>query len=225
MSKKSARRKSSSKSGLYIVIGLGALMIVLALIMMSGGFAAPTQASSAEALARCNGKPCPAKGDPNAPVTMIEFSDYACHNCRDYNVATAPIIDREYIDTGKVRYVSHVFALWPESRPAAAAALCASEQGKYWEFHAQAFANFRPGGFPSRDDFLRWASLAGLDADALRACVESGRYDQDAQLSAFEAQRAGVDGTPAFLINGELIKGNVPLAQIRAALDAALAEQ
>ena len=138
-------------------------------------------------------------------------------------MATEPVIEQEYVETGRVRYVSHVFALWPDSQPAAAAALCANDQGRYWEYHEQAFLNFREGGFPTRDDILNWGRLAGVDLGPFTECVDSGRFLFDAQASALEGRRAGINGTPSFFIGDQLMEGNLPLAQFRAAIDAALA--
>jgi len=216
------KAKKSDGSGLIVVIVLGAVIVVLALIVLGGGFAPPAAQVTAESLALCNGAPCPSKGSPDAPVVVVEFSDYACHNCRDFNLTTAPALDREYVGTGKVRYVSHVFSLWPESIPAAAASLCAHEQGKYWEFHEQAFVNFQQGRFPASEEFMSWARQAEFDEAAFQQCVESGRYVDDAQLSALEGKRAGVSSTPTFFVNGAVVQGNAPL-ELRSAIDAALA--
>ncbi len=223
MAKKKA--KSSGGWGLIGFIVLGAVIVVVSLIQLSGGFAPPTVEVTAESLELCNGKPCPSKGSPDAPVVVIEFSDYGCHNCRDFNLTTAPVLEQEYVDTGKVRYVSHAFSLWQETLPATAASLCAHEQGKYWEFHEQAFRNFQGGRFPTSDDFLRWAPLAGLDQTAFKQCRDSGRTVYDAQVSALEGRRAGIDATPSFYINGTLVSGNVPLDEFRRTIDAALASQ
>ncbi|HET7088864.1 MAG TPA: DsbA family protein [Anaerolineae bacterium] len=217
--------KSSGGSGLIVVIILGAVIVVLGLIVLSGGLAPPAAEVTTESLELCNGKPCPSKGSPDAPVVVIEFSDYGCHNCRDFNLTTAPILERDYVDAGKVRYVSHVFSLWPESIPAAAASLCAHEQGKYWEFHEQAFRDFQQGRFPASEDFLNWAQLIGLDQASFKQCVDSGRTVYDAQVSALEGTRAGISGTPSFYINGTLVSGNVPLDEFRRTIDAALAGQ
>jgi len=222
VTKKKAKQKSRGGSEILIIIGLGAVIVVLGLIVLGGGFAAPTTAPTEDSLQLCNGVPCPAKGPPDAPVVVIEFSDYACHNCRDFNLFTAPVLDREYVEMGKIRYVSHVFALWPESQPAVAAALCAEDQGKYWEFHTQAFADFRDGGFPTREDFLQWGQQVGLDAATFEECVDSGRHTYDAQVAALEGQRAGVTGTPTFFVNGTLLRGNVPIDELRRTIDLAL---
>jgi protein-disulfide isomerase len=222
VAKRKSKQKSRGGSEVFIIIGLGAVIVVLGLIVLGGGFAAPTAAPTEDSLQLCNGAPCPAKGSPDAPVVVIEFSDYACNNCRDFNLFTAPILDREYVETGKIRYVSHVFALWPESQPAAAAALCAEDQGKYWELHAQAFAGFREDGFPIREDFLLWGQQAGLDAAAFQECVDSGRRVYDAQVASLEGQRAGITGTPTFFVNGTLLYGNVSIDRFRQTIDLAL---
>jgi len=226
-----SKSKRKKQTGLFsseniVVMGVGAVIVALVLIVLSGGFAPPAAVVTNDdrALESCNGKPCPSKGSANAPVVVIEFSDYACHNCRDFNVEKASALDREYVETGKVRYVSHIFALWPESQPSAAAAFCAQEQSKYWEFHQQAFFNFQESSFPARDDFLKWAQLAGLDTPAFQTCVDSGRYSYDAQVSTLEGKRAGINTTPSFLINGKVLQGNAPLSDFRAAIETALAE-
>ena len=229
-----ARRKK--RSGLsspdrLVIIGVGAVVVALALIALSGGFAPPTpppataDTTAAQSLDLCNGQPCPARGSTDAPVTMIELSDYACGHCRDFNLDKAASIDDKYVKTGKLRYVSHVFALWPETQAAAAASLCANEQGKYWEFHHQAFVNQKQNGFPTAADLLAWGQQIGLDASRYADCVNSGRTMQDVQVSAFEGKRAGVTSTPTFFINGRVIKGNVPLDEFERAIEAALAGQ
>lgn len=224
MTKKRSKKKSGG-SEVYLIIGLGAVIVVLGLIVLSGGFAAPATATSTSALETCNGVPCPSKGNPDAPVTMIELSDYACSHCRDFNLLVEPILDQEYIATGKIRYVSHVFSLWPETQAAAAGALCAADQGKYWEYHHAAFANQNSSGFPTPADILAWGRQIGIDENAFAECVQSNRYLQDAQISALEGSRAGVSSTPTFFINGKKIAGNMPVEQFRRELDAALARQ
>ena len=230
-----ARRKKRSGLGSpdsLVIIGVGAVIVALTLIVLGGGFAPPTTppsgttgAASAQGLVLCNGKPCPMRGQADAPVTLIEVSDYACSACRAFNLSTAAILVDRYVKTGKVRHVSHVFALWPESQASAAASLCANEQDKYWEFHRQAFVNQKQEGFPAAADFLDWGQQIGLDSASFAECVNSGRYAQDAQMSAFEGQRAGVSSTPTFFINGRMIRGNAPLDQFERAIEAALAGQ
>lgn len=231
-----SKTKRKKRGGLgspdsLVIIGVGAVLVALALIVLSGGFAPPTpapasaDATAVKSLELCNGQPCPARGQANAPVTLIELSDYACGHCRNFNLDKAAIIDDKYVKTGKLRYVSHVFALWPETQAAAAASLCANEQGKYWEFHHQAFVNQKQNGFPTTGDLLAWGQQIGLDASRYADCVNSGRTLQDAQMSAFEGTRAGVSTTPTFFINGRAIKGNAPLDEFERAIEAALAGQ
>ena len=229
-----ARRKKRSGLGSpdsIVIIGVGAVIVALALIVLGGGFAPPTPApagaetTAAKSLELCNGQPCPSRGPADAPVTMIEVSDYACGHCRNFNLDKAASIDDKYVKTGKLRYVSHVFALWPETQAAAAASLCANAQGKYWEFHHQAFVNQKQNGFPTTGDLLAWGQQIGLDSASFAECVNSGRYAQDAQMSAFEGQRAGVSSTPTFYIDGRVIKGNASLDEFERAIEAALAGQ
>ena len=120
MSKAKRKKRSGfGSSERLVIIGVGAVMVALALIALSGGLPQATPSpSSTLGLELCNGKPCPSQGSPNAPVTMIEVSDYACAFCREYNLGKAAIIEDKYVKTGKLRYVSHVFALWPETRAA-----------------------------------------------------------------------------------------------------------
>ena len=229
-----ARRKKRGGLGStdsIVIIGVGAVIVALALIVLGGGFAPPTPAPAgaettvAKSLELCNGQPCPSRGPADAPVTMIEVSDYACGHCRNFNLDKAASIDDKYVKTGKLRYVSHVFALWPETQAAAAASLCANAQGKYWEFHHQAFVNQKQNGFPTTGDLLAWGQQIGLDSASFAECVNSGRYAQDAQMSAFEGQRAGVSSTPTFYINGRVIKGNASLDEFERAIEAALTGQ
>lgn len=223
MTKKKSKQKRGGGSEVIIIIGLGAAIIVLGLILLTGGFVAPTAVPTTESLVLCNGKPCPSKGSPDAPVVMIEFSDYACGHCRDYNLLVEPILEQEYVATGKIRYVSHIFALWPQSEPAAAGAMCAAEQGKYWEYHHQAFVNQKAGEFATTDDIIAWGQQIGLDENAFAECVRSNRFLQDVQISEMEGKRAGANTTPTFFINGKMIVGNLPVDQFRRELDAALA--
>lgn len=235
MSKAQAKKgkKSRSSDGLIIVIGLIAVMVAIGLIALNG-LSGATPVSQADGSASagnagaglelCGGKPCPSQGSADAPVTMIEVSDYACSHCRDYNLGKASRLEDEYVKTGKVRYVSHIYAIRPETKPAAAAAWCAYEQGKYWEFHHQAFANQPQDRYPNTDDFLKWGSAIGVDQTQYAGCLNSGKYARDVSLSALEADRAGITGTPTFFIDGQVVQGDAPLEQFYNTIDAALAK-
>jgi protein-disulfide isomerase len=160
------------------------------------------------------------KGPAEAPVTVVEFSDYECPFCR----RAEPIVEqmlKEY--AGKVRFEFRHFPLesiHPQARAAAEAAICADEQGQFWAYHAQLFGG-EGGGF-AQPQLLAHAAKVGLDASAFQACVASGRARArvDADLAAGRA--AGVTGTPAFFVNGVPYSGALPIDEFRRAIDAEL---
>ena len=102
------------------------------------------------------------------------------------------------------------------AQPAAEAAQCAREQGKFWEFHDKLFANQKA---LSDDDFKKYAAEIGLNADDFKACYEAGKYRPDVLKDASEGQAVGVTGTPAFFINGRFLSGAVPFDNFKAIID------
>jgi predicted DsbA family dithiol-disulfide isomerase len=162
-----------------------------------------------------------AKGPETAPVRVIEFSDYECPFCRRAEPVVAQVL-KEY--AGKVRFEYRHFPLesiHPQARGASEAAVCADEQGRFWEFHEQIFAGEGKGLASAA--LLANATAAGLDVSAFQACVAAGRGRArvDADLAA--GKEAGVTGTPAFFVNGVPYSGAIPIDEFRRAIDAALA--
>jgi protein-disulfide isomerase len=162
-----------------------------------------------------------AKGPESAPVTLIEFSDYECPFCRRAEPVVEQLL-KEY--AGKVRFEYRHFPLesiHPQARGAAEAAVCADEQGRFWQYHQEIFAG--EGGSLAPPALLARAAKAGLDVNAFQACVASGRSRArvDADLAAGKA--AGVSGTPAFFVNGVPFSGAIPIEEFRRAVDAELA--
>lgn len=148
----------------------------------------------------------PYLGDEDAPVVIVEFSDFFCSYCkRHFEQTFAPLLENygEHI-----RYVYRDFArLTAESAPAAAAAQCAFEQDKFWEFH-QTF--FSQQDSLNRDFYIETAELHELDVDAYTACLDENRYLDEVDFDGLDGQLAGVRGTPAFFINGQLLSGAQP---------------
>jgi protein-disulfide isomerase len=150
----------------------------------------------------------PAKGSSSAPVTLVEISDYHCPFCRRHVQQTQPQIYAEYVDTGKVRHVFlhyPIDQLHPEAYKSHEAASCAAEQGKFWELHAKLFEA------PARteEQISAVASAAGLDVNALKACMSSGKYRDAVRQSVQKMQELGVSGTPMFLV-GKTPSGSEP---------------
>jgi protein-disulfide isomerase len=145
----------------------------------------------------------PVQGSADAPVTLIEFADYECPFCIRHFTQTAPMIDANYIKTGKVRYVFRdlpIDSLHPGAIRAHEAARCATEQGRFWELHARLFS--APGSHSDAALESR-AAEAGLNADAFRACLASGRTEAAVRQSVAAAGQLGANGTPTFFIGIE----------------------
>lgn len=142
----------------------------------------------------------PIKGDTNARVVLVDFSDYQCPFCAQFVREVMPQIETEYIKTGKVRYVFGDFPLesmHPYAFKAAAAADCAGEEGKYWVMHDQLFAN-RTALKP--EDLLQYGEAIGLDKTRLQQCLDTGKYDALIRKMMAQGQKAGVQGTPSLVI-------------------------
>jgi len=176
----------------------------------------------------------PALGRRDAPVTIVEFSDYQCPFCRQFVTATLPALKSAYIDAGKVRWVFRDFPLdriHPHARKASEAARCAGDQGKYWEMHDLLFQNqqaLAPDQLPAH------AGALGLDAGAFAACLGGGKYANAVQKNFGDGAAAGVNGTPSFVIGrtrpdgtveGLLLAGARPLAEFRQEIDRLLSEK
>lgn len=161
------------------------------------------------------------KGDADAPVTIVEFSDYECPFCARFYSQTYGQIVSEYIDTGKVKLIFRDFPLsfHQQAQKAAEAAECAGEQGKYYEMHDMLFEDGVVGGIPT---FKGYAQDIGLDTTEFNTCLDSGAMASEVQKDFLDGQKAGVRGTPAFIINGKLVSGAQPFTVFQQVIDAEL---
>jgi protein-disulfide isomerase len=167
-------------------------------------------------------------GKKDAPLTMVEYTDYQCTFCRRFNLATFPEIKKQYIDTGKLRFTSRDLPLEFHSNAfrAAQAARCAGDQGRFWEMRDQLIAN---ASKLSSDDIGRYAQDLKLDMLQFRACMQSEKYAGTVRKDSADAEALGVTGTPSFVIgkstpkgvSGELVVGALPLEEFEAKLKAA----
>lgn len=169
----------------------------------------------------------PFKGNANAPVTIVEFSDFQCPFCGSFFQATLPSIEKDYVATGKAKFVYKNFPLsfHPNAQPAALAAECAKEQGKFWEMHDLLFSNQEA---LSRTKYTDFAKQLGLDVTKFDSCVDSSKYLNNVNADFSQGQTAGVSGTPSFFIGNDkkgytLVVGAQPYAAFKSALDAAAA--
>lgn len=140
------------------------------------------------------------RGRPDAKLTLIEFSDFQCPFCERFYRETLPLIDKDYIQTGKLRMIYRDFPLagvHEHAQKAAEAAQCAGEQGKYWEMHDRIFANHTA---MSVDDLKKHARELGIASDRFDTCLDSGAYAEEVQKDMADGQALGVQGTPTFFI-------------------------
>ena len=164
----------------------------------------------------------PAWGPEDAPVTIIEFSDFQCPFCSRFFAQTYPQIKQEY--EGEVRFVYRDFPLTSiheNAQKAGEAGECADDQGKFWDYHDILFNNASALDVTSLKGY---ASQLGLDSGAFDQCLDSGKYTEEVQKDYQEGITYGVTGTPAFFINGVSIIGAQPYANFKAVIDAALQE-
>ncbi|MFQ6000595.1 MAG: DsbA family protein [Anaerolineae bacterium] len=168
----------------------------------------------------------PVKGSPDAPVTIIEYSDYQCPYCARFATETLPLIEENYIATGKVRLVFRNFPVHQQAVVVAGAAVCAQEQGKFWQMHDASFAQQEEwSGNPDfMDLFEGYAQDMGLDTDQFTSCLSAGEW-LDKLKKDFEAgQEAGVQGTPSFFINDQAIVGAQPFEVFQEVIEQELAK-
>jgi protein-disulfide isomerase len=162
----------------------------------------------------------PSIGPANAPVTLVEFSDYQCPYCQVWDQQVYQQLMTSY--PNKIRFVYRDLPLpmHPEAVPAAEAADCAGEQGAYWKYHDALF-NQQYG--LSRTAYEHYAADLELDNKAFATCLDSQRYLTKIQGNASDAASVGLDSTPSFVVNGRVLIGALPFSDFKAVIDEELA--
>ncbi|TVQ76632.1 MAG: hypothetical protein EA369_09950 [Bradymonadales bacterium] len=162
--------------------------------------------------------PSATKGPDNAPITLVEFSDFGCGFC---GRAIPTLKELEKLYEGRIRFVfKHLPMTFAElSTPAHIAAMAAQEQGKFWEFHAKAFANQRA---LNEENIQKWAQEIGLDMARFERDRKKPEFAQRLEQNQAFARANGVNGTPAFFVNGVLIMGAQPVEEFQKVIDAIL---
>lgn len=141
----------------------------------------------------------PSLGEADAPVTLVEFTDYQCPYCKRFHDNTFPKLKEKYIDTGKLRYIAMDLPLrfHQQAKPAARAAHCAAEQDKFWEMRKTLFRHPRALG---QEELLSYAKELSLEISTFQECLKSDRYNAEIQQDIQTAHKAGFTGTPSFVI-------------------------
>ena len=169
----------------------------------------------------------PFLGDEDAPVTIVEYSDFQCPFCAKFFNESLPRVIAEYVHTGKARFVYKDFPLssiHPQAQKAAEAARCVRDQlgnNEYWRMHDRIFDGQDLLGVSS---FKQWAREIGVNGSEFDGCLDSDKYASAVATDIEEGIALGVTGTPTFFINGTRIVGAVPYEQIRAVIEQELAD-
>src|SRR5574341_801130 len=171
--------------------------------VQNGKDAAPTQENSRFIPANPMKEDVPLLSDPEAKVTIVDFPDFQCTNCRRFATKTEPQLAKDCIDEGRASIVFKHFPVFsPNSVTAAMATMCAHEQGMFWEFHYQLYSNKGSAysGWAGAANLKDFASEVGLDREQFNVCLDSKKYDQYVQADLDLALSLGYSGTPAFII-------------------------
>lgn len=218
--KRKQERKQARRNQLFIygLVGLGVVMVVVALIAPSSG------ALSGPEVAQDRLELDPVLGNPDAPVTIIEYGAYSCHACQSWH--ESGIIDqilREY--PNQVNFIYRDFPVISPAydRRAAQVAQCALDQGteQFWTFHDALFDRYNIRDSSSR--LVQLGEDVGLDGEALRTCVDANTHQATVLFDLQRANELGLSGTPTFVINGSRLYGATP-DSLRNAVNQALAE-
>ena len=148
-------------------------------------------------------KDTPLKGDPLAPITLIEFGDFQCPNCGRFARETGPQIEASYVESGQVSMAfKHFTVVGPDSKIAAMASQCANEQGMFWEFHDTLYNNqgHENSGWAKKDNLKKIASDIGLDKQSFDSCLDSNKYQSLVDNDLNLAKQIEFTGTPSFLV-------------------------
>lgn len=195
----------------FVVGGIIAIIVIgIAIAVSMGG--------SEEGVSRLSidtSKGSPTLGSDTAQVTIVEFGDYQCPFCRKWNLETKPLVEKNYIDTGKARLIYVDFPIvGPDSIKAHAGSYCAAEQGLYWQYHDFLYANqgHENSGWTSANNLKTLVSgINGLDQNLFSQCIDSGKYEDRVKENKNIATKNGARSTPSFIIIGP--DGNVvPIA-------------
>lgn len=163
----------------------------------------------------------PVRGNPSAPVTIVEFSDYQCPFCARVNPTLAKVRET-YGDRVKIIFKDYPLPNHPQAPKAAEAARCAGEQQKYWEMHDAMFANQRALEVPM---LKQTARTIGLDGSAFDQCLDSGKHTAAVESGSALGNRMGVNSTPTLYINGRPLIGAMPFESFKQIIDEELARQ
>ncbi len=223
--------KSAKKKGkIFFVVGMSIIILTLFYLSITkydlkGSLTGKTIDGriQEEAIISVSIDDDPVLGNKDAPITIVEFSDFECPFCGKHFLTSHPQIVENYVNTGKVKIVYRDFPLdfHKNAQKAAEAAECADEQGKFWEMHDKLFLN---QDSLSMENFKQWAKDIELDAAQFNACIDSEKYVEEIQNDVKDGTKYGISGTPTFFINNQILKGAQPYEVFEKTIETALAK-
>ncbi len=223
MREKRRKRQQKQRILVFSIVG-GVALLILAIAIIPSLLPPDVKGIASSQRPQASGN---AMGDPNAPVKIVEYSDFQCPFCRDFAQKVKPALVEEFVTTGKLYFVFRSMGQWigPESVAAAEAAYCAGDQDKFWEYHDVLFANWNGenmGAFSEKrlNDFAEYLKL---DLDAFNSCRSSNKYIDQVNKDRADGESLGVQGTPTFFINGKMYTGSYSIEGFRRAIEAELA--
>lgn len=191
------KRTEGRKQGLRrVYVGIAVLVVILIAYIAVSTLMPQGQQVTVETIASDD----PSLGSQDAPVVMVEFSDFQCPACGTFFRETETSLKQKYVDTGKMRIVYRDFPLLnlhPLAQTSAEAAECMNEQGKFWGFHDQIFRNQES---LSVENLKQWAFEEGADMDKFNLCYDSGKYRSEVQGDFSDGRALNVDSTPTIFI-------------------------
>ena len=210
--RRAQKRRQEKMRSVWMMVG-GAFLLVAAIIFVSS-----TIKPRIHPVADRN-----AVGNPNAPIVIVEYSDFQCESCRDFFNKTEQDLFRKYVETGIVRFVYRAFGnTGPYSATAAQAAYCAEDQGKFWEMHDAIFSTYE---IPSPDNLKKMAKDLDLDTKLFNDCLDNETHLERVLNYQQEGIALGVTGTPSFEINGRIeLVGAHPISSFDSVIEALLPE-
>ena len=203
-------------------VSLAALGLAIVLLAVNPARAAQKQGTREDLVRLLEDGPGAKAGKPEAPVVIVEFSDFQCVYCKKFLRETFPRVKERYIQPGTARIVyRHLAILGEASVQAANAAECAGEQEKFWPYHDLLFDRLGPLSFTA-SKLQGYAGELGLDPRAFAGCFDRGIHRERIRQETILGRRLGMTGTPSFLINGRLLIGAYPFEDFAKAIDEAI---
>lgn len=223
------QKKQRQNTVLLLMMGGGLVLVVVALVIAftsSNNVNIPTRQVNIPEFTKIEQSNFNGLGAPDAPVVIEEFSDFGCNHCADFALGAKKLIEDTYIETGQVYLVFHsVGGLLnaPSTFQAAEAAYCAGDQDALWNFHDLIFAN-QVRLFSNRTGDISktmetFAEILELDVDQFNSCLADRKYKDLVASDELKARENDITGTPSFLINGVLYRGNQPFENFQQAIE------